>query len=96
MNFCDAELSFSIIGLEGFAGAVVDDYFYAREPVGLLTVDEMAEDGVGAPGARAFGRFGPDAGEIAKEGVEDCGGTFEDREAFYEKRADHMDMILIG
>jgi len=59
-------------------------------------MDEMAEDGVGTPGAWAFGRFGPDAGEIAMEGVEDCGGTFEDREAFCEKRANHIDMILIG
>jgi len=58
-------------------------------------MDEMAEDGVGTPGAWAFGRFGPDAGEIAKEGVEDWGGTFEDREAFYEKRANHKDMIMI-
>lgn len=58
------ELIFSIIGLEGFAGA--------------------------------FGGMGPDAGEIAKERVEDCGDTFEDREASHQKRADHIDMILIG
>ena len=44
---------------------MVEDELDAREPVGALAVDEMAEDGGGVPGGVAFVGVGPVGGEIA-------------------------------
>jgi hypothetical protein len=55
---------------EGLGIAVLEDELDAREPVGALSVDEMAEYGGGVPGGVAFVGCGPGDGEVAQESVE--------------------------
>jgi hypothetical protein len=66
-------LAFAIERLEGLRFAVLKDHGGSRNPVGVLGMDEVANDVEGGPGAGAFGGEGPGIGEIADEGVEGCG-----------------------
>lgn len=93
-RLCDAELGFPIVGVEGSGRAMLEDYLYAGKPVGLLAVDEVAEDGVRAPGVGAFVGVGPHVGEIAEEGVEGGGCAIEDRKTLFEKVGFHMVIIV--
>ena len=66
-------VGFAIERSEGLVGAVFEDDGEARHPVDLLSVDEVADHCVGAPGGGAFGGGGPGGGEVAEEGVEGGG-----------------------
>src|SRR5579883_2104794 len=77
-----AELRLAIEAIEGAAGAVLEDDLETRHPVGVLPVDQMADDVVGAPGVGAFVACGPGFGEIAKESVEGRGRAGEDGDGF--------------
>src|ERR1043166_3423239 len=76
-----AELSGAVVGREATRCALREDELRARDPIGTLAVDEMADDNVGAPRVRPFGRGGPHGGEPGKHRAQSGRRAFEDRDA---------------
>jgi hypothetical protein len=70
-------LAFAIKRLEGLRFGMLEDHGGAGNPIGVLGVEEVADDVEGGPGAGAFGGVSPELGEIAEEGVEGRGGAGE-------------------
>ena len=70
-------LPFAVEGLEGLRLAVLKNHGGARNPVGVLRVDEMADDVECGPCALAFVREGPKFGQVTKKSVEDGGSAGE-------------------
>jgi hypothetical protein len=63
-------VGFAVEGLEGFGLAEVEDGFCADEPVAVLGVGKVGDDGVWSPGVFAFVLQRPSFREVAEKGVE--------------------------
>ncbi len=63
------DVSEAVERIEGARVAVGENYFGARQPVSLFTMDEVTEDIEGAPCAATFVGVGKDLRQTAQQGV---------------------------
>ena len=77
-------LAFAIERLEGLRLAVLEDHGGAGNPVGMLGVDEVADDVKGGPGGGAFVGMSEGFGEVAEEGIEGGGRAGEKSDGLRE------------
>ena len=77
--FLHGQVGEPIEGLEPAVLALPADEARTRDPVGLLAVDQVADDVVRAPSLRALVRARPGLGQSGKESIQDAGSAPEDR-----------------
>lgn len=70
-------LAFAVEGLKSLRFAVLEDHGGAGNPVGVLGMDEVADDVEGGPSVETFVGVGKRFGEVAEKGLERGGSAGE-------------------